>query len=587
MVKPFDPDDVKQVTRLREAEKASYDKLQGFRDRRREMLRQFAGYHYGERGNAAPANVPVNLLELTLHIYGMQLAANEPRVLVSTPHKSLKAEAATLELATTQTIEEVDLGDRLWEAVQDALFCLGVLKIGLEPDGEVGTRTFTQTVDFEDYTFDMTALGREDFAFEGNRYMRLYDEVMDSPEYNKKAKALLQPDDYNDKGEKDDEDAAEISRGTDTSDTDTFAKRIELLDLWLPRDQLIVTLAAKGGNEVLQVVEWDGPAKGPYHVLSFQRVPRQIMPLSIAMMTKDMHDLVNELYRKTANQARRQKELTTYTGNAADDAARVVQSMDGETIRLDQGNDINEVKFGGPDPATLAFTINAKDVHSWVMGNLDSLGGLSAQSETLGQDRMLEANSSKRIADMQQRTVKYAREVISTLMWYEWTDPIRERLLTKTIPGTDIGLSVRWSADTRRGNYLDYNFKVEPYSMQYKSPGQKVQTLTQLWQTFILPYLPQLEARGIVVDFQSLLQLLAKYTDLTELNDILTFYAPTEEGQAPPQGGQPQGAAVTHRTNERINTPGTTRQGNDQIMQQLLSGSRLQDSQRSALSRVS
>lgn len=582
--KYFDPGDTRQVARLRDAEKASFKNLEGFRDRRREFLAQFAGYHYGERGNAARTNVPVNLLELTLHIYGMQLAANEPRVLVTTPHRQLKSQAADLELATTQAIEEVDLGERLWEVVQDALFCMGTLKIGLEADGELGSRTFVETVDFEDRTFDMTALREQDMSFSGNYYMAFYDEVMDSSEYDRKAKELLTPTEPNERGPEGEDDAASISRGDETSDTDEFRPRIQMLDLWLPDDQLVVTFAAQGGNEVLRVVEWDGPEKGPYYSLFYQRVPRQIMPLSIAAMSKDLHDLVNELYAKSANQARRQKELTTYTGAAADDAERVVKSPDGETLRVDKGEDINEVKFGGPDAATLALALNAKEMHSWVMGNLDALGGLGPQSETATQDKMLEANASRRIADMQQRTVRYTVGVIEALMWYEWTDPLRERQLARTIPGTSIGITVPWSTDTRRGEYLSYNFKVEPYSMQYRSPGQKVQAIMEIWNGVIMPGMPLLQAIGAAPDIKALIQILAKLRDLTEIDDIIRFYAPTEGMQ--PQGSTSGSPSVTHRTNERINTPGTTNKGNEQIMQQLLMGSKLQGSQRDALTRT-
>src|SRR4051794_15466147 len=63
------------------------------------------------------------------------------------------------------------------------------------------------------------------------------------------------------------------------------------------------------------------------------------------------------------------------------------------------------------------------------------MGGLAPQSKTLGQDKMLNENSSHSIMDMQDRTVEYTSGVMEALVWYWWYHP---ELVTRTqreIPG--------------------------------------------------------------------------------------------------------------------------------------------------------
>ncbi len=578
----FEPDNMKHIKRLREAMRHSRRRLSSFRRHRNEAIKQFAGFHYGDTGDAAETNVPVNLLEMAVMIYGMQLAAQRPRVLVSTPHKSLKADAATLELVTNQAIEQVGLGSQLWDVVQDALFCIGILKLGLEVDEDGVTGPFCEPVSLDDWVHDVAALRWEQVSFAGNRYRLPYEEVMDSPLYGRKAKKELKPSERETTNEEGEDKSESISRGSDVQ-PDEYLEYVDLWDVWLPRERLVVTFSEDFDREPLRTVEWDGPDAGPYHLLTFQTVPDQIMPLSIAAMSMDLHTLVNDLYRKTAEQAQRQKDITAYEGSAAEDAGRIQRAADGAMIRLDNLNATREISFGGPDPSTIAFAIGAKDLFSWTLGNLDALGGLSAQAETATQDTMLERNASKRIAFMQQRTVEYAERVVRSLMWYEWTDPVRQKLVKKAVPGSEIEVDVIWSPETRRGEFLDYNFRIEPYSMTYKSPAQKLATLTQVWQTFIMPYMQFLQMQGIGVDFQQFLELLAKYADMTEIKDVLTFFGEMPESSAA-QSPAPTGSAYTHRVNERVNTPGTTRQGNDQILQQIMLGSRLQEPQRRAIS---
>jgi len=78
---------------------------------------------------------------------------------------------------------------------------------------------------------------------------------------------------------------------------------------------------------------------------------------------------------------------------------------------------------------------------------------------------------------------------------------------------------------------------------------------------------------------------LIKYTNLPELEGVLSFpgrMEPQEIQENPNPSTKP---AQTTRTYERINRPGATRSGKDHAMSQLLAGGNVQNSEKMALFR--
>ena len=187
---------------------------------------------------------------------------------------------------------------------------------------------------------------------------------------------------------------------------------------------------------------------------------------------------------------------------------------------------------------------------------------------------------------MQHRTVEFAQGVMHDLAYYLWTDPLIELPLVKRVAGTSIEIPVTFSAEDREGDFLDYNIQIEPFSMQDQSPGQRLQTITQVFSQFIAPFAPMMQAQGIQINFQGLLRTVAKYTNMTELDDLLTFYGPRPGGDEQPVGDPPSTKnPFSHRVYERVNRPGATRSGKDQALAQTLLGAGVQPAERDAMFR--
>jgi hypothetical protein len=216
-------------------------------------------------------------------------------------------------------------------------------------------------------------------------------------------------------------------------------------------------------------------------------------------------------------------------------------------------------------------------------GNLDSLGGLSAQSETLGQDKLLSESASQRIRDMQEKTENFATAEITDLGEILWYDPLIELPLIKRVPGTDISVPVNFGPADRQDEYFNYDICIEPYSMRKHTPESRLNAIMQVVNNTVIPMMPLLQQQGIGLNVEALLKTISKYARLPELEEILIFADPQIQSD---QSVQSMGKSpTTTRNYVRRNVPGATRQGHDQLMQRLLMGGKLQASEAGSLTR--
>lgn len=596
---PLNPRDIQ---RLRSAAHHSRRQLEPFRRNRLEAIQEYVGKHYSDSG--AKDRVPVNLLELAVNIYTQQLSASAPAALVTTRYRELRSFAPVFEAAIMQDIEESGLGFTASQMVMAAIFGLGIVKAGLGAGGVVDIdgverdagRIYCDLVYLDDWVHDVTSKSWHAAQFCGNRWTMRLDEAKDHKQFHKGARdRLVSNDRLNVDQETGETKAGSVSRGDAGygADEAELHKRVELWDYFLPRENLVVTLA-EGLDEPLRVMDWDGPTIrgdslviGPYHLLGFSDVPDSMMPLPSVALMRDLHDLANRLFRKLGRQAERQKTVYGVRPGGEEDGQRTVEASDGEMIKMLDPNNVKEISYRGIEPATVAFLIQIKDLYAYLNGNLDALGGLSPQSRTLGQDELLTSAASQRIGKMQTRTINCMKGIIEAFARYRWTDPVREMMLQNRVANTDIDVSFRWTPETKRGEFFQYNFDVLPYSMQHQTPGSKLQAIAQYFERFIFPGIPLMQAQGLTINFDALTKTVSRLGNLPELEDLIQpggmMQPPAEAGA---QGDAMPKAAVTTRRYERTNRPGATRQGNDAVlMRALLGNANSQESETAAVGR--
>lgn len=570
--------------RLRTSIDWSQRQLTCFRNNRLDAIKEYVGMHYAQGGTQL--RVPTNFIELAVSIYTQQLAARPPRVMVSTNVRELRPQAYTMQLALNQVPAEINLGCTLRKAVVEAMFGMGVVKVGLAHSNvsvlgyDIG-EPFVDLVTLDDYFMDMSAKRQDLIQYEGNDYWL---PLHTARELWSGKSSEINPDKHTVQGVEGTTRADSISAN---EGADLYKDRVHLRDVWLPEQQKIVTYGVTS-NKVFNIVDWDGPDIGPYRKLSFSDVPGNLLPLAPVALWRDLHELGNNLFRKLGKQADVKKTLAAFQGGNEDDVEAIKKASDGEGIRV-TGQPPTPITVGGIDAPTLAFYLQTKDIFTYFAGNLDTMGGLSPKTDTVGQDKLLAEAASARVNYMRNQTLDFAKDIFKALAWYEWTDPERERIVVKSVPGEkSLSTTVKWSADTRKGDFLDYNFDIDVHSMEDDTPSLRLQKLGQIMERFIMPMQPFMAEQGISFNFTRFVEDVAKLSNMEEIIDYFQFQQPPP-GQPmagnPRPEGSPSKPAHTTRTYERVNRPGATQQGKTDIMSRILMGAGVQQTEAASLNR--
>jgi len=563
-----------ELDRLQDSMTFSRKKLRPFRQNQLEALKQYVGVHYSDNGS--DDIVPINFIELALNIYIQHLAARRPNAFVTTNVKELKPVALKMGLDTNNILRELKFGDVIQNVVRQAMFSIGIIKVGLhntlsvQIDGQYYPlgEPFAMDVSLDNWVHDMTATKWGEIQDCGDRYTVPFDDIgglgLEGKFINQ-----LQPNDISATLDEEGNEKADSLTQDSEMVQEQYRDTVDLWDIWLPHKNMIITIADQV-DVIGKSIDWEGPTTGPYRFLKFNDVIDNIMPLSPVATWIDLHTLENKLFRKLGRQASRQKTGVGVQGGADADGKRVVDFNDGDVFRLDNPKAVTEFKTGGIDQESLLFLLQVKELANYFYGNLNAMGGLERGAETLGQDQLLTANASKRLESMQEKTIEFTTEVIKDICWYRWTDPIRSFPVTIKKYGEQIQTALRLKE--RETDFFHFNFEIEAFSMQHQTPASKVAALMQIYTQVIAPQVPILAQQGIFVDFEAFMKILARYTNLSELNDILIYANPTQPDSGP-KGQSIRQAPNTTRRYIREGRPGPTSAGSDRVMSQLLTGS--------------
>jgi hypothetical protein len=588
----IDPQNAGDISALREAIKASRRKLKPFRKNRKETLKQYVGTHYSDSG--ATYDQPMNLMELAITTYQQQLVGKCPQALVNTPHRKLKPTARDLELALDHLFEhEIDLGETARDGTFDALFSMGIFKVGLNVsathelqgwDMDPG-QVFVETVDLDDWVHDMSVKKWENISYAGDRYRMPTDVLKASNLYDDAVTDKL-PRKKDQEIKANDEDSSSLS-GESHQDEAKLHDTTAVWDIWLPLEGLVITITDDDGfNNPLRVVKWEGPEHGPYLRLSFNKVPSNTMPLPPMAVLRDLNSLANGMFRKLDRQARRQKTILGVRSGKEKDGRKIIEANDGDTITLDDPKSSQEYKFGGIDQASLAFLVHVLDRFSYMAGNLDTMGGLSPQADTLGQEELLAGGSSQRINRMRNRVQKVLKQICEDVAYYLVNDPLIRLPLVKRVPKTDIEIPIEFTSEMVEGDFLQYNFSIQPHSLRDYSPEEQLNKIAQIFQQYVAPFAQLMAEQGKTIDFHALFDVIGRYANLPELKDILVSqggqgpmgqpFVPMQQQQGAGAGGGgdvPAKPAQTTRRYERVNRTSGTRRGTERALAQALLGS--------------
>ena len=538
--------DPKVLGRLKNALAWSDQRLGTFRQKRMDALQQYVGYHYGEGG--ATDKVPINLIATGVNVYQRQVSVAEPQASISTPYKELQASAAEFKLAVNQKLCKLNAETALNTAGLEALFMLGCVEVGIDGEGD----PFIEPVLFDDLILDMSAKSWAQIGYVGHRFRMPAEWVKKNPAYDKAVRATVVPSDVfssTGDGNGDSETQSQTLTMGGTRKVEEFQDHVELTQLFFPGENLKIVFAGNDPTKLLSSMKWKGPdyanndsmKVGMYHFHSHSEVPGNLMPVGMVQLWQDLHSVVNRLGNKAFRQAERQKTFLAVQASAAKDGERIKNASDGEVIIVDNIDHVKEVSTGGANQQTLGMIAWGKTLANYMGGNYDAQAGLAASTDTVGQDTLLANAAGGTVAVMRKKMLAFARSVITDLAWWMWTDPISEQPVSRKIPGTPEQLTFSWNQSRRKGEFLQYNFEIEPYSATRRTPQERLQTLDALMMKFIAPHMEGMTAAGMTIDYEALIKTAADLSGMPELASLVIYQAGEQnKSQQPGTGnGQP------------------------------------------------
>jgi hypothetical protein len=556
----------------------SRQQLQIFRTKRRDAVTEFCGRNYSDNGTRR-ANL-VNLQGHYTSIDTRPLMAKDPRVLISTFNQEARPLINSMKDWANKRIPKMKAGRILQRVALDALFTMGVTKVGITDPGaaamsgynRVAGEPFLAKIDLDDWVHDVHAACLEECSFMGHRIRVPFEVAKESSLFDKKMRKDLVPKDddpYNHSG---DERIKTI--GASNLSNEELFDYVEMWEIYVPSAKRIYTFV-DGFEEFFREQEWVGPDCGPYHILAFGDVPGNAMPKAPIMDLFDLHTLVNQIYLKLAQQSLDQKTVLGVMAGSDADAKRICDAPNGTAVRVDNPQNVKEMRFAGPDQPNWAMAESLKDTFSWLGGGLNTLGGLEAQTKTLGQEQLLSEGVSKTIAAMQEATIIHVSEVLHSLCWFWWHDPFTTMRSNFNLPGMELSVQ-REVQPIQRTMYPfdDLDIKIDPYSIAHDTPQSKSQKLMGIVERVIMPGVQIAMQNPNFMGFLSeYIRQVAQFENMPEIIELAAKLIPmsnVDQSSSPSQQQSPHMPANTSRTYNRVSGGSNPTQDNREMIRQMM-----------------
>jgi len=522
------------------------------RECRKRMLGQYAnGWYSGTAGKGRTVQ-PINLLDRGIQIIAPYLVSQNPNVMVTVRsglgNPNVRAFADTLKLALVHLFNEIKLANlTLRPVVIDSLFSMGATKTGTmhSHTAEIGGylhdigQPYCDKIDFDDYIGDVAARNRQEMKLEGHKYRLPEEYVKTSGLYKNYDNLIPDLDLYG-------------STKPETVGKPTFKRfqelhpTVELMDIWLPNDGVIITIPPHGsGNKIMRTVEHDGPEDGPFDILAYRYFPNSVIPIPPVYTWLDINKAVNMIITRMRDNVDREKTIGLYNLSMADEVERIKDAASGELVGVSDANAVNEITLGGFNPQSFDFVQFLLAEYSKTGPNMDITGGRTSAAKTLGQEQILLANAQRELDDMVNEMYRFTTSVTKKLAWHLWSDPLIILPLIKRIAGID--LEVEYSDAVKEGEFFDYTFEIEPYSMGRMNPQMRYQYMMQMLNQLVLPLAQVAASQGKVLNVDEVIKDASKYLNVNTENWWLSSLPvnaemnPYQPLQGTPKSGQEDG----------------------------------------------
>lgn len=550
----------------------SRKKLEDVRQARRRLLDRTKGSEWFP----SQERTPINQMAQQEWALVQHLAGGDPKALVLPGGQGMEAAAYEQTLAINAVAQRLNLRRKFRRLVQDALYGVGICRIGmvrgrnvpireiapeLDEEGEVGIGQLeVQVISLESWVHDCQADCIEEREFCGHAYWVDKEDIQQYLPGVKTADLELEEKRWID--EHGHEMAGAISRGVDGEGQKGFRDKYWLWDLWVPKENQIVTTPVNGTGEIAHVRPWASRPGGPYLFLYYRELPDQSIPISIQADLALVHDSLNSTFRKLIDQTREAKTVLGFKPGHEGDAENVRDASSRQIVQMRDPQSVQEFNFNGPDQSLLGMLLQTRELASIIGGNTDVLAGLGVQAPTATQEQMVTATAGGKVRLHEVDTADFYVEVFEAIRWYLYHEQMEPIPIVGQVEGTDIRFFQTFNAAKAQampGRFNSFLLKIEPYTGIYRSPQQRFESLLMLWERLIMPGV-QLGVLDKTPDLERLLELAAQYLDMPEVRALLREVAPEEQEML--AEGSARQSPTTTRNYVRRSAPGPTRSGN-------------------------
>ena len=362
---------------------------------------------------------------------------------------------------------------------------------------------------------------------------------------------------------------------------------VRLIDLFFQDIGAVATWAIRGdsfgelANEPLTVREYDGHWSGIYEILNHLYSPDELVPIAQAESVKSFHFLFNDLMHLTSEQALNAKINPTYRRGNDTDMQKLWTAKDRHPVGLTHMNPTEQQFFEIPGPSQnqTAFMSAMFNFFKEFTPTFDEPS--RAPTATQG---ALERQTTNAIIGEARRKFNRSLQLVgyklghllmnSNDLFLPSSRPLR--------PGSDIPVDVSFlpaGDDPRTATIDDFDISVEPYSLPFRSPQERLQQLFAINEQISL--MMQLRASGAPINIEKVINTLSDYSGLPEIKEWYEeldplFQLQSQQGRTnvPRVGvGQYTRESVSTRTNggeiqQNLEQMGNERNGSDRQVQQ-------------------
>jgi len=176
----------------------------------------------------------------------------------------------------------------------------------------------------------------------------------------------------------------------------------------------------------------------------------------------------------------------------------------------------------------------------------------------------LMTNASRIVDDMNNLVYEFTRSIFRKFAWYIWNDPMIQIPTIKRVEGAG-SVEVIFDKYAQEGDFYDFNFKIQPYSMQRFNPTAQGQQLMQFLTGWIIPVMGIAQQQGIQLNIDAATTKIAEYLQL-DIDDIWNSAVPKDGGLGigpyQPTQGTPKLSKNTSQGDDRFGASDASKQGN-------------------------